>query len=771
MTTYKAKDWEDKTEQLNYSNRHLDGLADIFNIQGDCVAVYFYAARKEYVISYNADPVENTRVICDYIVKLLNEGANQKLQACYLIFNKEVTLKSLRKLEQDYTAAGNAGDVKRFVEKIENFRKIKEKKLIKQISSQTSSDLDELFALYEAVLKDEFVIQNIRSYDFLLYPLHNVSKVLWYIGEQQIEVRIKILSNTKQVEVKVKVDDEGLASEKSEKKDFHLHAEINIVYNYPHVFRDTQEDKEYIGISKLCCALCDEILISYEFLHRGTHGYICGDDIFYLDRFEDILKIIRENSRAKIVEILDRKLTRTLSIDNFEGETLKGLKKKLITEETIKQKKDNQNIKGSVEGQGAPELDSSSDDGVTVLPSRLLEAEITSVPILSSYVQIITPTNTSAAAQLTEQTGNIQQSSITIPLYDLQTKAQAVALRVLQSLKAISTQTRIWKEDQVLERGFAEAISASLLDKEDLLKEIMTSEMLEKLLVLNLSQYCYLNSCTKNYQNWKLIKKVKLNAAIVSNEDVTNLINSAYEERVLSGFDTSLFTDIGSINKYWGKYTLDGITKILGLRIDDLALKQDVFILEGRFIDAENNNIPALIKKIVAVDENKIILVPLNLAGKHAVGLVFEKQEGEGCDQKLKVTYIDPSNEGMPQELRDLLYSVSQQINSEIEVIVEELAVESQKYANCGPEVIENFVYYLTGSRVSQEEAIELHSWLIEREIKLYGAQEKGLAEEEGFDIMTTLFESTRYFGGGAENSAIIGAVDFGSFFEFVEYV
>ncbi len=43
-----------------------------------------------------------------------------------------------------------------------------------------------------------------------------------------------------------------------------------------------------------------------------------------------------------------------------------------------------------------------------------------------------------------------------------------------------------------------------------------------------------------------------------------------------------------------------------------------------------------------------------------------------------------------------------------------QLAVEQQKYANCGPEVIENFILYLTGKRLSQEKAIELHSKLVE---------------------------------------------------------
>ncbi len=40
--------------------------------------------------------------------------------------------------------------------------------------------------------------------------------------------------------------------------------------------------------------------------------------------------------------------------------------------------------------------------------------------------------------------------------------------------------------------------------------------------------------------------------------------------------------------------------------------------------------------------------------------------------------------------------------------------VEAQKYNNCGSEVIENFMQYLTGERVDQESAVAVHSMLLE---------------------------------------------------------
>lgn len=52
-----------------------------------------------------------------------------------------------------------------------------------------------------------------------------------------------------------------------------------------------------------------------------------------------------------------------------------------------------------------------------------------------------------------------------------------------------------------------------------------------------------------------------------------------------------------------------------------------------------------------------------------------------------------------------------------IKLMVKHLKVEQQQYSNCGPEVVENFMLYLTGERLSQEEAVPYHSELLEREL------------------------------------------------------
>lgn len=160
---------------------------------------------------------------------------------------------------------------------------------------------------------------------------------------------------------------------------------------------------------------------------------------------------------------------------------------------------------------------------------------------------------------------------------------------------------------------------------------------------------------------------------------------------------------ISYISPFFGKYTLDALNYILILRINDLQLK-NIKVLPGVFIDQKINNIPDIFTQALNSTE-KIILVPLNLFNKHAVGLIFEKSK----NNVIQVKYVDPLNQHIPQELKQLMSNIS-----EDKVIFQEITVEQQKYANCGPEVIENFISCLIDHRLSQEKAIELHSRLIE---------------------------------------------------------
>ena len=163
---------------------------------------------------------------------------------------------------------------------------------------------------------------------------------------------------------------------------------------------------------------------------------------------------------------------------------------------------------------------------------------------------------------------------------------------------------------------------------------------------------------------------------------------------------------IDYIDPHFGKYTLDAIDHILSLKINDLQLN-GIKVLKGIFIDQNHNNISDLLAKVSGSEEQKI-LVPLNLFNKHAVGLIFEKS----ADTTIQVKYFDPLNKFIPQELDQVIIDA---LGSKPNF--KQIAVDQQKYANCTPEVIENFILYLTNKRVSQEKAIELHSKLVENSL------------------------------------------------------
>jgi hypothetical protein len=220
------------------------------------------------------------------------------------------------------------------------------------------------------------------------------------------------------------------------------------------------------------------------------------------------------------------------------------------------------------------------------------------------------------------------------------------------------------------------------------------------------------NICEAIHSNGnELVKLFSIAAMIKAQHSIDNI--SKVLEKSLAGF--SLYgkeKEIGWINRYFGKYTLGALSYILSLRINDLQIRsKNIRVLSGIFINQVENNISDLIAKISESNE-ETVFVPLNLYNKHATGLIFEKLY-EGSNQIVEIKYFDPLNKPIPEKLKELIaISLRQEI-----VNFKQITVDEQNYANCGPEVIENFVLYLTGQRLSQEKAIELHSKLVENEL------------------------------------------------------
>lgn len=151
---------------------------------------------------------------------------------------------------------------------------------------------DKVLGSYNALLRllseDNIEIED-KSEDFfelariLLRPLQDVEKVLYYLNPDHLAMKSELLciftqpsmvSTKDQVQDIVEliaeytirnVDVEVIASQTIESGKT-VHTESNL----GKLFRDTDL---YIGISRLCCGICDHLLTSKYYLeHRGTHG-------------------------------------------------------------------------------------------------------------------------------------------------------------------------------------------------------------------------------------------------------------------------------------------------------------------------------------------------------------------------------------------------------------------------------------------------------------------------------------------------------------------
>jgi Ulp1 protease family, C-terminal catalytic domain len=180
-------------------------------------------------------------------------------------------------------------------------------------------------------------------------------------------------------------------------------------------------------------------------------------------------------------------------------------------------------------------------------------------------------------------------------------------------------------------------------------------------------------------------------------------MKNSLSEKILCGLDVEQFVqnDYHDYDSFFTKYTLDGLINILNLRVHNLQ-KDNIQIVPSTFVDLNNNDITDLFEKLAFI-ESAVILIPINLFDKHAVGLIIHKSE----NKIQSIIYQDSLNYSIPKDLETLIFSICG-------VRCEQSYVEQQKYMNCGPEAVENFIYYLTGERLGQEEAIEAHSILVE---------------------------------------------------------
>jgi len=165
------------------------------------------------------------------------------------------------------------------------------------------------------------------------------------------------------------------------------------------------------------------------------------------------------------------------------------------------------------------------------------------------------------------------------------------------------------------------------------------------------------------------------------------------------------------------EYYLSAINELLKLRVSSL-LENHIILQKAQVMGstAHTYNTPM-------VEKYTIVLSPFLVPSMQTVGLMH--WVGIACNLEgnvLKIIYLDSENAPMPVMLQSVLSSAIRRDlavthDNNFPVIFQQQLVEQQRYNNCGPELIENFVYYLTGTRAIQEGAICLHSLLFENSL------------------------------------------------------
>ena len=172
---------------------------------------------------------------------------------------------------------------------------------------------------------------------------------------------------------------------------------------------------------------------------------------------------------------------------------------------------------------------------------------------------------------------------------------------------------------------------------------------------------------------------------------------------------------LNEVHESFIEYYSEVMNNILKLRIQSLnVIKETIKVLKPHYYhDDRRTDTNKLVTSLgeILLHQSIKVLVPYNIINEHWVGFVFAKDS-----ENISIKYIDPENNNCPdiiiKEITDHLKN-----NYECQVTFERISVEQQKYSNCGSEVIENFMLYLTGERLSQEEAIQYNSLLVEQQL------------------------------------------------------
>ena len=167
------------------------------------------------------------------------------------------------------------------------------------------------------------------------------------------------------------------------------------------------------------------------------------------------------------------------------------------------------------------------------------------------------------------------------------------------------------------------------------------------------------------------------------------------------------------VSSYWNQYSKQGMKELLKLRLENIEAEEVEIISPNYVWDDSFSSAERLINEIIySLGVQDKVLICLNLYNKHWVGLAIDK-----TSNKINISYMDSEQQKIPLLLKDKFIEALAIACPKHQINITEIEIELQRYNNCGPETIENFIAYLNGNRVSQEDAVLLHSQLLENEL------------------------------------------------------
>ena len=244
-------------------------------------------------LSYNSTLTTQNKKYVSFIQTILtnlSNYSNDHILGIYLTFNMDFI--ELAKKTRNHVDESGKKLLENFVKVYKITNGILEKNIKKAQDTESLNDfISDIVSEYKNILL--YLLENKLDYHLstFLRPLQDSYKLYDFLTkEDYIYTDLIVLDNPN-----------------------NLHADSNIIDYFK---SNKYLDKNYVGVSKLCCGYCHKYLEDAGYKHRGTHG-VCDEKWKMNSPLEEKFK----NSATKIQEFDQNNQPvqyRKLSIDGFE---------------------------------------------------------------------------------------------------------------------------------------------------------------------------------------------------------------------------------------------------------------------------------------------------------------------------------------------------------------------------------------------------------------------------------------------------------------------